>query len=355
MRGYAPLIWAFGLSALGYLCLVKPTAFWTGLTWTIAAGFMLSAILQAVFRRGRERSFWVGFLVFGWAYMILSFNHWPLEFIEGHLLTTRIFDEIYLAVHPAPAPGQARAAIDTWDLLKHKPMQQDWNLYHGFNQIQLRWAWHGLAALAVGLAGGFAALCLVAPRPEPSEEGDAARGPRFSVGELMAVIVVLSAGFAALRTPNGLTLNLVFTIFAAALAWATLAAILGSGRRKAFWAGFAVFAWPYLFAAYSQFDVRLLTYGWNPAAGYLPTSRLWGELYPIFHREPSDPRQMIDAWNPGYHNPTKLAADVLYDLNREYFVQIGHAIAGLFVGSVGGLIALRICASNDAAARVASE
>ncbi|MFI5460739.1 MAG: hypothetical protein ACHRXM_35450 [Isosphaerales bacterium] len=125
MRRYAPWGWGPVLAAVGYLCLRKPTSAWTGLAWMLALGFLLTAGLEAIFRRGRERLFWVGFLVFGWSYMILSFNHWPFEYVEGHLLTTRVFDEIYLAVHHEPPRNLARTAIGYWDLQGHKPGQQE--------------------------------------------------------------------------------------------------------------------------------------------------------------------------------------------------------------------------------------
>jgi hypothetical protein len=348
MRRYAPLVWAFVLSALAYQCLRVPTAFWTGLAWTTSAGFILTATLEAIFRRGRARSFWIGFLVFGCVYLILTFNHWPFEFVEGHLLTTRVFDEIYLARYPEPPPTLARTTMDTWDLSTQKPGQQDWNFYHGINQIHFRWAWHSLAALATGLTGGIIALGLRRPRAESNSEHDPRRGRRSSIAALLGVILVSGAALGALRAPCGLTLNLAFTLFAASLAWATLGAIVVDGRRRAFCAGFTLFGWPYLFAAYGQFDVRLLTYGWNPAHGYLPTSRLFGELYPLIHREPPDKGQSFDAWNPGYHRPTTLAGTYLYDLNRHYFIEIGHAISGLLVGMLGGMIGMRVYASGHA-------
>ena len=307
----------------------------------LAVGLLLTAGLEALFRRGRERLFWVGFLVFGSVYMVLSFNHWPFEFVEGHLLTTRVFDELYLAVHPEPSPAVARTPVAYWDLMGHKPGLQDAGVYHNINQIQFRWAWHSLAAVAAGLAGGVISVRVLRPE-KPCDEPDLQRGPRFSIAALMAIVLAAGTAFAALRTPCGLTLNLVFSLFSATLAWATLAAILGRGRRQAFWAGFAIFAWPYLCAAYGQFDVRLLTYGSQLAEGYLPSSRLFGELYPVFHQEPSNPTQSMDAWNPGYHRPVTMGATYLYQLNRHYFIEIGHALAGLIVGMTGGLIALRI-------------
>jgi hypothetical protein len=354
MRRYAPWAWVPILGALGYLCRRKPTSAWTGLAWMLALGFLLTAGLEALFRRGRERVFWVGFLVFGWVYMILSFNHWPFEYVEGHLLTTRVLDEIYLAVHPEPPRTPARTAVGYWDLMGHKPGQQDADVYHKINQIQFRWAWHSLAAIAAALAGGIVAVRVLRPET-PWDDRDARRGPRISIAALLAIVLAVGAAFAALRTPCGLTLNLVFTLLSATLAWATLAAIVGRGRRQAFWVGFAIFGWPFLLAAYGQFEVRLLTYGSQLAEGYLPASRLLGELYPVFHPEPSDPNQSIDVWNPGYHRPVTLAATYFYDLNRHYFIEIGHALAGLIVAMVGGYIALRINGSNECTSIVATE
>jgi len=338
---------SLGWGALAVLSVLAPAGFWAGLAWMAAIGGLLGASLLACYRPGEARARWIGFAVFGWSYLALSFNHWPFEFVEGSLLTTRAWDEIYLRIHPDPTLQGGRIIIGTWGLADHKSIQQDLIVFHSINQIHLRWAWHALAALALGAVGSIAGRGLWRSRSREGATTDPDRPPRWRLSALMALIVGIGLALAALRSPSGLAQNLAFTTFAAAITWAMLAAAVGPRRRQPFWAGFALFGWAYLLAAFGQFDVRLLTYGSNPAGAYLPSSRLFGELYPIVHPEPADPNAMIDAWNPGYHRPGPLAARYLHDLNRHYFVQTGHALSGLLAGLAGGLIAARAGRTDD--------
>ncbi len=46
--------------------------FWCRLLFTLTLTVHLAAILGAVYRRGSERAFWIGFALFGWTYLSLA-------------------------------------------------------------------------------------------------------------------------------------------------------------------------------------------------------------------------------------------------------------------------------------------
>jgi hypothetical protein len=69
---------------------------------------------------------------------------------------------------------------------------------------------------------------------------------RFTVAGLMAVILLLAAGMAALRDPSTLWASAIFTAAVLLFAVAVIAAMAHSGLLRLTWAGVAVFGWVYL-------------------------------------------------------------------------------------------------------------
>lgn len=76
---------------------------------------------------------------------------------------------------------------------------------------------------------------------------------RLSIAGLMAVIVLIAVGFAALRNPTVLWASLIFTATVAFLATAILGSIARRGRARMTWAGVAVFGWAYLAMSFGPF------------------------------------------------------------------------------------------------------
>src|SRR4051812_10405378 len=70
--------------------------------------------------------------------------------------------------------------------------------------------------------------------------------PRFTLAHLMAVVLFLGLGFAALRSGSLLWASATFTLTVAALSAAILGAMARRGRVRMTWAGFALFGWVYL-------------------------------------------------------------------------------------------------------------
>jgi hypothetical protein len=69
---------------------------------------------------------------------------------------------------------------------------------------------------------------------------------RFRIGTLLVLIIVLGVGFAALRESNDIWDSGGFTLALAALLVSILLAIHRTGKRRAFWVGFALFGCGYL-------------------------------------------------------------------------------------------------------------
>ena len=69
---------------------------------------------------------------------------------------------------------------------------------------------------------------------------------RFSVAGLMAVILLLAVGMAALRDPAELWASVIFTAAVTLFAASVIGAMAHRGARRFIWAGLAVFGWAYL-------------------------------------------------------------------------------------------------------------
>ena len=64
---------------------------------------------------------------------------------------------------------------------------------------------------------------------------------RFHLGTLVILILVLGVGFAALREPNEIWDNGLFTLTLGVLLISIVLAIHRVEKRRAFWLGFALF------------------------------------------------------------------------------------------------------------------
>src|SRR4051794_24921422 len=69
---------------------------------------------------------------------------------------------------------------------------------------------------------------------------------RFTLAQLMAAVIFIGLGFAALRSAPRLVASAVFTLTVAVLSAAILGAMARRGRVRMTWAGFALFGWTYL-------------------------------------------------------------------------------------------------------------
>ena len=79
--------WNFGLQqlfllmaviALGLVALRSATMTWVAGMLGLALAVLTASVLLVIFRRGRQRAFWIGFATVGWIYLLLLFASWTI-------------------------------------------------------------------------------------------------------------------------------------------------------------------------------------------------------------------------------------------------------------------------------------
>src|SRR4051812_18055312 len=89
--------------ALGVLALREGTEVWAGAVFTVTVLLLLGAVLHAVHGRGLRRATWIGFALFGWTYLLLSFVPWSGTGVKSPPLpTARLLEELHQRIHNAP-------------------------------------------------------------------------------------------------------------------------------------------------------------------------------------------------------------------------------------------------------------
>jgi hypothetical protein len=150
--------------------------------------------------------------------------------------------------------------------------------------------------------------------------------PRFTLAQLMALVLCLGLCFAALRNADPFSASVIFTLTTMTISAALLGSLVGKGRARTAWIGFAVFGWAYLLI-----DLLPPRASGGRGLGPLPwPSRLieWGlaRLQPYLWPVP----------------PKVYAHDYL-----TCFEQVGHSLAIILFGLIGAVLA-RLLASEEA-------
>jgi|SRR5579864_4045266 len=98
------------------------------------------------------------------------------------------------------------------------------------------------------------------------------RSIRFTIANLLALVLFLAVAFAALRQSTDLWDSAVFSMTIGALLVAGVLGVHRHGRERAFWLGFALFGWAYLGASLvPAVQSRLIT---SKGLAYLDSKRL---------------------------------------------------------------------------------
>jgi hypothetical protein len=163
---------------------------------------------------------------------------------------------------------------------------------------------------------------------------------RFSIGTLMAFVVLAGVGVAALKTANDLWAGMMLLTALAAFGFAILAVINLRGRERAWWQGFGVFSGGYL----------ALTFGpWLPDnfQSKLGTAHIIRAMYDLKFQTPFLPKVKLveldmttGTSKTSWVTPTKPS--------YEHFQRVGHSLFTLMAGLVGGTIAAWLHASREA-------
>jgi hypothetical protein len=169
---------------------------------------------------------------------------------------------------------------------------------------------------------------------------------RYSIASLLGLVLFVAVAFAALRQADDLWDSAVFSLTVGLFLASVLHTVHRTGRRRAFWLGFAVVGWAYLIARLvPPVESRLLTTkglayldskipGRDPTlrlavrwrnsgnvVSFSPDGRVWGET----------DRQTIRIWNA---TTGRLLSGP--SATSEDFVRIGHSLLALVLAFVGG-------------------
>jgi hypothetical protein len=157
---------------------------------------------------------------------------------------------------------------------------------------------------------------------------------RFSLAQLMAAVIFIGLGFAALRSASPLWASAVFTVTVPVLSAAVLGAMARRGRARMTWAGFALFGWIYLGTTFGP---------WASVNGVMtpPYVTRWVLDYWDAKRGPVG--QMDLRTGEVLFSPFP---PVLTPIDSVQFRRVGHCLAAILFGLVGA-VSGRLLASGD--------
>jgi hypothetical protein len=165
---------------------------------------------------------------------------------------------------------------------------------------------------------------------------------RCSIASLLAVILVCGIGLAALHEATLLWASALFTLAMGLLRAASLFSIVGGGRRRATWAGFAIFGWIYVLTTFwgwpapngvtaPPYLTKVLIDDYRPAQNN--ASVTWIDYGPQGETSP-DPATI------SFRPPSGRA------VNRLHFRRIGHTLAAILCGIVGAVLGRSFAAAE---------
>lgn len=139
------------------------------------------------------------------------------------------------------------------------------------------------------------------------------RSMRTKISGLMAVVLVVAVGLAALRSGSAIWAGACFLLTCGFLALAAVGSVFDTRGARAWWLGFAIFGCGYLVLAFSYPPFL-------EDAPFPPTNSLLRFAMPYVGPGPS--------WLPGAHG-----------LADNPYLQTGHCLLGLLAGILGGVLA----------------
>jgi hypothetical protein len=187
--------------------------------------------------------------------------------------------------------------------------------------------------------------------------------PRFSIRQLLLATALIAAGCFALLNATPLIAAAAMSGAALTLSAAVLLAIYRDGERRAFWVGFALLGWTYLFLCFGGFlSVTSLDWRGNitgqlavalydrayasdvvqpPQTGFMPyTSYTPTVTYPPGGYAPMTGGPVYPSTAPVIVVQVSSAPD------REQFLYVAHALWTLLIAACGGWFAQWLCATR---------
>jgi hypothetical protein len=144
---------------------------------------------------------------------------------------------------------------------------------------------------------------------------------RFTIANLMVLVLYVGLGFAALRNANAFWASATFTLAILAVSAAVVGAVARKGRARMTWLGFAVFGWASLLIWLST-SQSIDNVGHGPP----PSFTTWG----------------LHSLMP-YVNQT-----VRFGLaTRWTYLQICHSLEVILIGFVGAILGRFVVVEDD--------
>jgi hypothetical protein len=180
--------------------------------------------------------------------------------------------------------------------------------------------------------------------------------PRFTIGELILVVIVVAIGLAAIRSGSAVWAGAMTSIAFFAMVASILGVVLGRGMRRAYWSGFALLGWSYLLLSH-------VTWLDGQIGNRLLAPRLFSYLAEVLHSEVQGGAAggtrsvavavvgalpLAGGFGGGSAGGTGLSVD-LAD-----FVQIGLAMEALLWAFLGGRVACYFASASERDRRPAS-
>lgn len=267
------------VAAIGLAALRNASETWANGMLMLTFGVLTLAVVGAVGSAGARRVWWLGFCLFGFAYMAVS-RCWSDSTLP-RLPTTVALEMLgpWLG-HPMDVPND---------------FDQSFHDVH-FEQIgQCLWtllaAWLGgiLAVLFFGTASGIPARSL----PDRDAPGDSTSNRRFlsTMIGLSGIVVLSTFALIATRSIAVLWAGAAFLATGLVVGMAEFGALFGQGNRRIRCLGAAFFGAGYLFLVFGRPLKEFNSSMWLP----LPTDQL---LLGIRERLPAIPRSMTPASEP---------------------------------------------------------
>jgi hypothetical protein len=263
----AGLMGAVLVAAVGLAALKNATETWAGAMLLLTCGTLALAVVGAIYRKGVQRAWWLGFSLFGWGYLVLlrCCHEYSLP-----ILPTRIVLEILGPWMSAPR------YVNYWG---NGPY------------VDERFALVGqcLWTLVVALLGGMvSAVSFASPRDHPVESRPDAyemnRPPRsrwLRTTIIGLVVSILIATATTMWSGPGASIwaGITFSLTCPLIGLAILGALFERGRRRQLWLGAALFGAGYMALVFS------LPVG-RPPRAFLAVDQILKALRPSFSSLP---------------------------------------------------------------------
>lgn len=100
------------VAGAGFAALRDPSVWWVGGLLVCLIGLLLTACLGAIYRSGRERAFWLGILVFGGGYLLLTRVVFTDAASSPVVFTNRVLDTLALNLRSGPQAEGEKVLAD---------------------------------------------------------------------------------------------------------------------------------------------------------------------------------------------------------------------------------------------------